>query len=127
MSFLDIIEHFSTGATEPTPYKYTVTRYAARTYGSDGKLVAIGAPTTELITAGIQPMNGRDLQVLVEIAQTSEGRKVYTEVPLQTRRPGQEPDEITIAGEPWVVYTCVVWEGFGEVVYESLVARKALT
>ncbi len=114
----DVIAYFQTG-------QYTVTRQAAGTT-TLGRYTP-GTTTTSTITAGIQPTNGRDLQILVEAGITSESRKVYTDAALLTRRPGSEPDVISIDGEDWVVHNSVRWEGFGETIYISLVARKELS
>lgn len=126
MSLIDVIYSFATGSAEPTSGKYTVTRTPVATYVL-GRLTSGGSPTTFLITAGIQPTNGRDLKLLEEAGITSESRKVYTDAALLTRTPGQEPDEITIDGEQWTAHNMTRWEGFGDVIYITLVARKGLT
>jgi hypothetical protein len=125
VSLLDVIADFATGGDESTPFKYTLTRTSAGTYDANGKLVA-GTPTTSLITASVQPTNGRDLRVLLEAGITEESKVVYTEGPLLTRRPGQEPDVLTIRGEPWVCHQSQEWEFDDEIFYRSLVARKSL-
>jgi hypothetical protein len=125
MSLIDVIYSFATGSAEPVPLKYAVARQAVGTT-TLGRYTP-GATTTSLITACIQPTNGRDLQVLLEAGITEESKKVFTDSPLLTRRPGAEPDVLTIDGESWVVHNVSRWEAFGETFWISLVARKSLS
>jgi hypothetical protein len=125
VSLIDVIASFATGDNEPTPGKYKVTRQTAATVDSAGYAVD-GTPSTLLVTACVQPTNGRDLRVLLEAGITEESKVLWTETPVQTRRPGQEPDVVTIDGEDWVVHQSRRWEAWDEVFYRSLIARRSL-
>jgi hypothetical protein len=122
MSLSDVIDYFSTETFDPNG-SYTVTRVPVRVVDSHGRLTAPSGTTTFGITGGIQPTNGRDLDILVESGVTSESRKLYSNTQLQTRVPGREPDKVTIDNESWTVYTCTRWQGFDETIFICLIAR----
>jgi hypothetical protein len=124
VSILENIADFATGDGEATPGQYQLVRTTASAYDANGKPVA-GASTTSLVTACVQPTSGRGLRILLEAGVTEESREVWTEGPLLTRRPGQEPDVMMIDGEAWVCHHSKRWEYDGEVFYVSLVARRS--
>lgn len=121
MSLNDVIGNLATGT-------YTVTRTAAGPY-TNGRY-APGTATTFPITAGIEPVTGRELMDMPEGQRGDEVIRIFTPTPLLPRRPGFDADVITyqppgydLPGEPWTV-TCVeVLEGFGETHYEVTACR----
>jgi hypothetical protein len=118
VSLLNVISHFATGV-------YDLTRTTASAYDANGKLVASNSVVTQ-VEAGVQPTNGRDLKVLLEAGITSESRAVWTAEPLLSRRPGQEPDVLTIEGDAWVCHQSQTWTKRGETIYRTLVARRSM-
>jgi len=104
MSLNDVIGVFATGT-------YTVTRGSAGAY-TDGDFVP-GGISTFLIEASIQPLSGRDLQLLSEAQHGEEVRRVYTKTELRTVTDGVVPDLLDIDGEAWRVIRFERWEAFG--------------
>lgn len=74
------------------------------------------------ITAGIQPLRGRELQDLPEGQRADETRILYTTTPLRTRQPGAEADLVTIDGEVWRVDTVDSWPSY----YRCVITRAAI-
>lgn len=101
---------------------YTVTRYSASAYGTDGRL---DAPTTSTfsILASVQPLTGRDLQRLPEGLRTAELLAVFTETELKTQGATQDPDSVSIDGFSYEVQTVDRWGTLGNY-YRAVVAKK---
>lgn len=131
MPLSDVILNFATAVYEVQRQDqgfYTLGRYTP------------GATTILNIAASIQPIEGRDLQLLLGnqggegVQWADEIQVAYTVVPLLTRTPIQEPDVIIIdsgdgAGEePWEVIRSERWQAFGGNIsgnhYRSTVARR---
>jgi hypothetical protein len=104
MPLSDVITSFYTGT-----YKVTRTGGGSFTNG----VYALGTTSTFDITASIQPVTGRDLQVLPEGQHANETKVVYTTTELKTRDPSNAGDKITINGEAWEVFRVERWEAFG--------------
>lgn len=117
MSLTDVITSFSTGT-------YTVTRTAAGSV-TTGRYTA-GAQTTFSIVACVQPVSGRDLRSLPEGERADDVRELDTVTALFARTPAQEPDLVTIGGEPWMVVNVQLWESFGETHYHCRVSRRTI-
>lgn len=121
MGLSGVIGTFATGT-------YAVTRTVAATYDSNGLLVAGGTSVVN-IEASIQPLTGRDLQVLPEGHHASNVRKMYAKAALYTRTPSNDPDVVSYGGEDWEVLNVQSWEAFGLGSggdhWEALIARIA--
>jgi hypothetical protein len=74
-------------------------RYAAYTTNSLGERVR-GAHMDLAISASVQPLNGRELQLLPELARAGDSRKAYTETELRTdeQHAGLPADELIVDG-----------------------------
>lgn len=72
-------------------------RYAAYTTNSSGVRVR-GASADIATTGSVQPMNGRELELLPELARAGDSRKVYTETELRTedQHAGTPADEVIV-------------------------------
>lgn len=116
MPLLDVIYDFATGANEPTPRQYTITRTTEEIYGMNG-FSTPGTSSTFLITACVQPIDGRNARIVVDANVTIETRKLYTDTKLLPRTPGFAPDQITIDGEVWTVHRCKRWEYYDDVFF----------
>jgi hypothetical protein len=101
---------------------YTVTRTAADTY-TNGVKVA-GATSNVSIVASVQPLSGRDLQVLPEGQRADETLVLYTATQLFTRTPSQAPDSISIDGSTYEVFKVETWNYIGEIHYRAFVSRR---
>ncbi len=114
MNLSNVIASLATGT-------YTVTRWAADSYDTNGVLVK-GATSTLSVLACVQPLTGRDLQRLPEGRRTREGKAVYTATALRV-----EPvaDRISIDGETYEVESVRVWYDSGA--YYRAVALKVNT
>lgn len=122
MSVIDNIADFATDGAGTT-----VTRTTAETYDSEGRPVA-GTPSTLTITSVQVPTNGRDMIVAKDCQITTEVRAIITATALNTRMPGYEPDQLTIGGEQWTVFSVQNWPDLdGGTFYRALVARRALS
>ena len=88
----------------------TVTRYAAGAYGSDGVYVP-GSTTTLTVQATVQPLNGKDLQILPEGLRTREAFKLYTATELRTtdQTAGTLSDIVTRGGALYDVQQVGPW------------------
>lgn len=112
-----------------------VTRTAAvpRVRGRDTP----GAQTTFAITAGVEPIDGRQLMDVPEGRRGDEILTVYTDADLIAERAtpafspdvlsytGTDPDIVAMMGpgEPWTVIKVKTWSGFGETHREVQIAR----
>ena len=104
MALSGVISAFKTGT-------YTVTRTGGGTYSSG--VYTAGSTSTFDITASVQPVSGRDLQVLPEGQHGNEVRVIYTTTELRTRNPTNAGDKISIGSEDWEVFRFERWEAFG--------------
>lgn len=117
MSLTGVIGVFATGT-------YVVTRTAAGTLSSG--VYTSGATSTVNITASVQPLNGRDRQVLPEGIGQTDARKVITTTQLYAGGTTYEADKITIDGETWVVvHVDGPWIAFGGTHYNVTVTRES--
>lgn len=96
-----------------------------------------GAQTTFDITAGVEPIDGRQLVDVPEGRRGDEILTVYTDADLVAERatPGTDPDVLRYLGsdadmiamlgpgEPWTVIKAKTWPGFGETHREVQIAR----
>ena len=89
-----------------------------------GRYTAAAETTLSAVVMSIQPVNGTDIQALPEGQHSENTRKVYTNTELFTRTPTNDPDEIVIDSERWVVITVERWEAFGDVHYKAFAARN---
>jgi len=105
-----IVSRFQTG-------NYAVTRHSAGAY-VDGRWAAAAA--TNLNVAGVvQPVTGKDLQLLPEGTAISDSRKVWTTTELLPS------DAITIGGKVYNVISVMPWEGRnGDDHFECIVAKE---
>lgn len=121
-----------------------VTRTAAGT--RDRGRYTPGAVTTFPITAGVEPINGRQLMDVPEGRRGDEILKLFVDVALIAERPAAtgvtavDPDVVAYLGgdpepvrsdviallglnEPWTVIKVATWPGFGETHREVQIAR----
>lgn len=101
------------------------TRYAAETYGADGRAVP-GASSVLSVVASVQRPAGRALERLAEGGHTTDAWYVDTVFALRTldELTGTPADEVVIDGLIYVVFE-VVRERAVILHYECLVLRKA--
>lgn len=104
---------------------YTVTRTAAGTT-TKGRYTP-GSTSTPSIVASVQPLTGRELQILPTLEHGEERRKLYTTTELYARVPGYEADTVSIGGEDWKVIKVEKHTGFGATYYKAIVSRKVST
>ena len=104
----------------------TGTRYAAETYGSDGRAVPGATTALSGILASVQRPAGRVLERLAEGGHTTDAWFVDTRTVLRTmdELTGTPPDEVVIDGLTYTVFE-VVRERAVIPHYECLVLRKA--
>lgn len=121
MALTDVIGSFKTG-----PGTYTVTRTTDGGHDSKGRAVAGSASTFE-ITASVQPMSGRDVQLLPEGYHGKETQKLYTTTALVAVDASNEPDEVSIGGENWKVIMVKHWEAFGSDHYKAILSRELVS
>jgi len=78
----------------------TLRRYGAVTRDSGGYATALPTPTETTIYAAVQPMKGRDLQILPEGERAKDYRKFYTysEVRTSVQATGEPADRIVYGG-----------------------------
>lgn len=81
-------------------------RYSAGSYGTDGRWDDGGRLDDEIL-ASVQPMNGRDLQLLPEGLRQRDSIKVYTEAELRTanQHVAKQADELQIDSIWYQVHT----------------------
>lgn len=101
---------------------YTVTRYAAASFSSTGR-VSAGTSSTFSITASVQPVSGREIDRLPEGLRAREVLALYTDTALQTRNStAGAPDVVSIDGSAWEVQTVENWNSLGTF-YKALLTR----
>lgn len=110
-----VIPNFGTGT-------YAVTRRAAASYDSDGKVV-LPAPTVVNVDASIHRVAGRDLQRLPEGVRAEETIKIFTTVPLYTKDAAHEPDVVNAHGYDWEVVTVDGWGDLGAGYWRSFASK----
>ncbi len=106
MSLRGVIAALATGT-------YTVTRRAAPSYGTDGRLT-LGATTTFTITASVQPGSGRTTVAVPEGYRGEEQKVIYTTTELRGHSDAPSaptPDTIALNSETWTIVRCEKWEG----------------
>jgi len=100
-----VIDSFATGT-------YAVTRTTAPVRGADGRPV-VGTSAVINVDACVQPLSGRELEVLPESLKTRELRTVFTKVALTTVSGANAADRIAYDGETWEVVKVERYDGFG--------------
>lgn len=101
-----------------------VTRLRAAVGGYMNGYWQAGTPVTDAITCSIQPMTGRDLQVLPEGQRADEVQVFYSTSELRTREPQQwDADTLLFAGVTWRVIRVKTWAALGATYYRALVAK----
>lgn len=111
------IDTFKTAAT------YTVTRRAAQTV-TDG-IVTLGATSSVSITAVVQPLRGKDLEVLPEARHARDVRMIHTRTALRVDSSAGAADVVTIGGEAYTVIHVEEWTIRGSTFYRCYAARNA--
>lgn len=84
--------------------EHTRRRYAADTY-VDGRLVA-GASTDTPFQGSVQPMRGRDRQVLPEGLRSLDGKRIYCDrgtLRAEDQHAGTKADEVLVNGARYTV------------------------
>lgn len=114
MSFADVINEFSTGT-------YTISRRTGGTW-VDGRYTR-ASPTTLTATMSEQPLSGSDLETLDEGQSTNNVRKYYTTTELFSRKDNQDPDELSIDSETWIVINVETWKAPDETFYKVLAMK----
>lgn len=94
MDFSDVLAEFKTGT-------YTVTRRSARTLVKGRATLPSNASVS--ISAAVQPLAGRDTQVLPEGVRASETITIYTDVELIAADSTHEADLISYKGDSYEV------------------------
>lgn len=107
MSVAGVIQTFKTGT-------YTVSRRAAGAYDSNGRWVP-ASPSNFSIDASVQPISGRQLQVLPVALHGEETLVVYTTTQLRTEDENGAADSISIGGRDWTVVNVRSWPNHFEV------------
>src|SRR6266849_2352727 len=96
MDLASVISNLRTGV-------YTVTRQAAATYGTDGRLIP-AVPTILTIIGNVQSITGRELQLVPEGMRTKEFLILFTSTELFTEQAGNDPDTVAVDGIPYYVW-----------------------
>ncbi len=105
---------------------YTVTRTAAGTY-TLGRYTA-GSTTSPSALASVQPVTGRDLQLVPEARRTETVIKLYADVEMVALDETYDGDQLTYDGDTYTVITSERWDGFGGDVYWKVFAvRKVVS
>jgi hypothetical protein len=115
VSVTGVIAAFTTGT-------YTLVRSSGEDTYVKGRRVA-PATSTSSIVGCIQPVTGRDLQVLPEGMRADEARVLYSTSELRAEPP---IDRVIIDGEVWEVFKCERWQGFGTTHYKAFVSRMTV-
>lgn len=110
----DVVALLSSGS-------YTVTRYTADSYDSNGIAVQ-GTSSTLSIGASVQPASGRDLQLLPEGRRTIETMKLWTATLLTTSESSAGADRISIDGATFEVVNVERWGPLGN--YTKALVQK---
>lgn len=102
----------------------TITRRLPGSYNDDGRFVR-GGTTTLDIQATVQPLNGRELQLLFQNTNAGETIKLYTKSELNVGDPpsGIQPDRFDYLGRTYEVQNVFDWENLGD--YYKYIAVKA--
>lgn len=125
MSFLATVIAGGAGWDESMEGTYTVTRRAPSTNDGSGRVVA-GAASTFAIDASIQPLNdGRELELLAEVARGRELRVVITATVIEPMTPAHAADRLSITGETWEVLKAAHWTDDGKAFTRAVIARLA--
>lgn len=88
-------------------FSLVVTRPTAGTFVAG--LYVAGAPTTFNITASVQPLRAREMEMLPEGRRSSAAFRVYTDVLLRTVNQ-ENPDRVTLFGEVYEVLSVEPWQ-----------------
>lgn len=103
---------------------YTVTRRAAPTLDASGAAVAGATSTFTTGPASLQPLRGRELRAVPDGVNATDTRRLMTTAALVVL---PVPDEVTIDGEPWQVFTVDgPWVAFGGTHYNAMLVRKSV-
>lgn len=97
------------------PVSLTVHRKATGSFVK-GQYVPAGSETTFAVTnASVQPLSGRELQLLPEGYRTRQTLKVYSDVELRSAdaEAGREADRFDYLGEQFEVYSVQDWVDHG--------------
>lgn len=88
----------------------TVTRHAAGSR-DHGRYVE-GTTSTFNITASVQPLQAREMDMLPENRRDSESFRLYTDTLLLVadRRTGVNADKVAISGSDYEVVSCATWQ-----------------
>jgi hypothetical protein len=113
VSVASVIDRQETGT-------YTVTRYAARTY-TKGRLDS-ASTSTVTIDAVIQPLSGRDLQLLPEGSSALESIAIWTRTALRVSAASQQADRISYGNETYEIQNVTVWATPGGY-YKAIASR----
>lgn len=88
----------------------TITRYSAGTRVK-GTWVE-GTPSTFEADYSVQPLTGREMQLLPEDRRTTQSYRLYGDTKLYTVdvNTGTNADRVTIDGETYEVFSCAPWQ-----------------
>ncbi len=116
MGLLDVINDLATNGV------YTVTRHAAGSL-SAGRWTP-GNTSTLSVVMVVQPLRGRELQVVPEGMRATDVRMLYSATELRPTPGG--PDVVTIDGEGYAVYLAEKWELRGQIFWRCFASRVAV-
>lgn len=127
MSLLGVIERFRTAGTGANG-QYVVTRTAAGDYAATGDY-APGSTSTLLITASVQPLDGRENVVLPEGVRVEDVRQIFTATELRVADGLVDEDVVTIpcpdGASPFHVFKVDgPWTLRSTTSYRALAARR---
>ena len=106
MNLSGVIDSFATGT-------YTITRAGTGIIGAAGRLEP-SAPTTFTRKAVVQPLSGREQEMLEEGLRNNDSLNVWTTEELRTAEPGAGvADIITIDGDDYEVQKVERWDALG--------------
>jgi len=107
-------------------FNQTITgvRYAAGTY-TKGQY-SPGAETELIIQASVQPLAGRELDLLPEGRKELESYKIYTTIELKTADQSEQTqaDELTLFGKSFEVIKVENWQNAVIPHYKAIVSLK---
>ncbi len=123
MSLLDSIYGFQTGT-------YTVTRRAEGTW-TDGIYIPNPTTTTLAIRGVVQPareiqrvVGGRDMREREQNQYVDDVQVIHTDTEIWTRKPGYDPDMITVDGGQWHVIRVEKWTIGGVTFWMGVITRE---
>lgn len=89
----------------------SVKRFAAGSYNTDGDWVE-GADSDFNISASVQPLTGREMEMLPEARRDSQSYKLYSDTQLLTADTSQtkNADIVTIDNEKFEVFSDEPWQ-----------------